>query len=388
MRHSSHVELSKSAYVKNLRFLRRTVGPQTIFSSVIKGNAYGHGLSTFVPMAESCGVSHFSVFSAEEAYAAHQSRTTDSRIMIVGYIDPEELEWAIEHDISFFVFDLHRLQAAVRAAAKIKIPAKVHLEIETGMNRTGFADDDLEKAIALIRAHPESLQLQGLCTHLAGAESVANYVRVTKQLDNFGQIRRRLEKCGIAPTLCHTACSAASLNYPDSVMDMVRIGIAQYGYWPNKETQMQFEIERTGRQVKSKISPLKGVLRWVSQIMSLKRVARGEFVGYGTMYQAMRDQTLATVPIGYYHGFSRGLSNLGHVLVFGRRAPVVGLVNMNMMMVDVTDCKAAAPGDEVTIIGPQGRSRITVSSFSDLSSQINYEVLVRIPSSIPRLVVD
>jgi alanine racemase len=110
-------------------------------------------------------------------------------------------------------------------------------------------------------------------------------------------------------------------------------------------------------------------------------------VGYGTVYQAQRDEILASVPVGYYQGFPRQLSNLGHVLVNGRRAPVVGLVNMNMMMVDVTECNTAGPGDEVTIIGAQRRSRVTVSSFSDLSSLVNYEVLVRIPSTIPRVVV-
>lgn len=388
MRHSSHVEISKSAYLKNLKFLRRTIGRETLLSSVVKGNAYGHGIATFLPMAESCGVRHFSVFSAEEAYLAHRASQQDSRILIMGYIDPDELEWAVDHGVAFFVFDLPRLNAAVRAAEQVKRPAKIHLEIETGMNRTGFEGADFEEAISIIKTHPDEIIVEGACTHLAGAESVANYLRVTTQLEIFEQACRHLRELGITPAVRHTACSAASLNYPQSIMDMVRMGIAQYGYWPNKETQMHYELEHEDGRLRTKASPLKGVLRWVSRIMSLKRVKRGQFVGYGTTYQAMRNQTLATVPVGYYHGFSRSLSNLGHVLVNGRRAPVVGLVNMNMMMIDVTDCNTVGPGDEVTLIGPQRRSRITVSSFSDLSSSVNYEVLVRIPSTIPRVVVD
>ncbi len=388
MRHSSYVEISKSAYQKNLRFLRRKIGRETLLSSVVKGNAYGHGISSFLPMAESCGVRHFSVFSAEEAYLARRSSQHDSQILIMGYIDQGELEWAVEHGVAFFVFDLARLNAAVSAAERIKRPAKIHLEVETGMNRTGFEGADLEEAVGIIKTHPEEIAVEGVCTHLAGAESVANYLRVTTQLEIFEQVCRHLRELGIKPVLRHTACSAASLNYPQSIMDMVRMGIAQYGYWPNKETQMHYELEHEDGRLRTKASPLKGVLRWVSRIMSLKRVKRGQFVGYGTTYQAMRNQTLATVPVGYYHGFSRTLSNLGHVLVNGRRAPVVGLVNMNMMMIDVTDCNTVAPDNEVTLIGPQRRSRITVSSFSDMASAVNYEVLVRIPSTIPRVVVD
>ena len=388
MRHSSYVEISKSAYQKNLRFLRRKIGRETLLSSVVKGNAYGHGISSFLPMAESCGVRHFSVFSAEEAYLAHRSSQHDSQILIMGYIDRGELEWAVEHGVAFFVFDLARLNAALSAAERIKKPAKIHLEVETGMNRTGFEGADLEEAVGIIKTHPEEIAVEGVCTHLAGAESVANYLRVTTQLEIFEQVCRHLRELGITTVLRHTACSAASLNYPQSIMDMVRMGIAQYGYWPNKETQMHYELEHEDGRLRTKASPLKGVLRWVSRIMSLKRVKRGQFVGYGTTYQAMRNQTLATVPVGYYHGFSRSLSNLGHVLVNGRRAPVVGLVNMNMMMIDVTDCNTVGPDDEVTLIGPQRRSRITVSSFSDMASSVNYEVLVRIPSTIPRVVVD
>ncbi len=388
MRHSSYVEISKSAYQKNLRFLRRKIGRETLLSSVVKGNAYGHGISSFLPMAESCGVRHFSVFSAEEAYLARRSSQHDSQVLIMGYIDHGELEWAVEHGVAFFVFDLARLNAALSAAERIKKPAKIHLEVETGMNRTGFEGADLEEAVGIIKTHPEEIAVEGVCTHLAGAESVANYLRVTTQLEIFEQVCRHLRELGITPALRHTACSAASLNYPQSIMDMVRMGIAQYGYWPNKETQMHYELEHEDGRLRTKASPLKGVLRWVSRIMSLKRVKRGQFVGYGTTYQAMRNQTLATVPVGYYHGFSRSLSNLGHVLVNGRRAPVVGLVNMNMMMIDVTDCNTVGPDDEVTLIGPQRRSRITVSSFSDMASAVNYEVLVRIPSTIPRVVVD
>jgi alanine racemase len=132
---------------------------------------------------------------------------------------------------------------------------------------------------------------------------------------------------------------------------------------------------------------LRRVMKWYSRVMAIQHVAPGEFVGYGNAYLTTRCQRIASVPVGYAHGFSRSLSNLGHVLVHGRHAQVVGTVNMNMMLVDVTDMPDVRPGDEVVIIGRQGRLSISVGSFSDLTRNLNYEVLVRIPSEIPRVVV-
>ncbi|MBN1423769.1 alanine racemase [Candidatus Fermentibacteria bacterium] len=388
MEHSSKVEISRSAYRQNLRFLRSIIGPETLFSSVIKGNAYGHGIEVFVPMAEECGVRHFSVFSAEEAYAADRVRRLGTDLLILGYIDDTQLEWAVERGIAFYVFDLPRLEGALQAAGKVGGVARIHLEIETGMNRTGFEDAALGDALELILAHPDRLCVDGVCTHLAGAESIANDYRIRNQLHVFSESRIALAKRGLVPRLAHAAGSAAAFNYPDSKLDMVRIGIAQYGYWPNQESRMRYLIRSAEAKGDTTRTVLKGVLRWSSRIMGLKQARRGDFVGYGNAFQAMRDLTLAAVPVGYSHGFPRSLSNLGYVLVHGRRAPVVGYVSMNMMMIDVTDCPGVHRGDEVVIIGSQKRARITVSSFSDMINYVNYEILTRIPPSIPRSVVE
>lgn len=388
MIHSSCVEISRSAYRRNLRFLKRLLGPRTLFSSVVKGNAYGHGLETFVPMAQECGVRHFSVFSAEEAYVADRCRSAGTDLVIMGHIGNEALDWAVDRGIAFYVFDLDRLQAAGDAARRVKKPARIHLELETGMNRTGLDPDEVDKAVGAIREDRKLFRLEGICTHLAGAESISNFVRVRQQLSSFRRLVSGVRKGGIRGGRRHAACSAAMLNYPASRLDMARVGIAQFGYWPNQETRMRYMMGDPGAATRQRHDPLVGIMRWRSLIMSLKRVRQGDFVGYGTTYQASRAQLLAAVPVGYYHGFSRSLSNLGHVLVRGRRAPVAGYVNMNMMMIDVTDCPGVQKGDEVVIIGRQNRARSTVRSFSDLINYLNYEILVRIPSSIPRVVVD
>ncbi|MDF1544963.1 MAG: alanine racemase [bacterium] len=385
---SSYIELSKAALSKNIRFLKKQLYPEVLLSSVVKGNAYGHEIEKFVPLAEECGIHHFSAFSAEEALRVYNSRQSNSDIMIMGCVDNDSLEWAIENNISFYIFNLERLERTVKIIKKLGVSARVHLELETGLNRTGLSGELLEKVVALILKNSDRLHVEGVCTHLAGAESIANYKRIADQLTSFGELCSWAQQAGIETGLRHTAASAAALTYPETRMDMVRIGIAQYGFWPSKETEMQY-ILREGEQPRNRYTdPLRRVLRWKSRIMNLKQVKQGSFIGYGTSYQTMKRQTIAAVPVGYFHGYRRSLSNLGKVLIHGRRVSVVGNVNMNMLLVNVTELTNPQVGDEVVIIGKQKRSQITVSSFSDMSNLLNYEALVRLPSEIPRIVVD
>ncbi|AXJ01461.1 alanine racemase [Cyclonatronum proteinivorum] len=385
MFHSSFIELNKAAYQQNISFLRSRFGPDVRFSAVIKGNAYGHGIENILPMAEELDIRHFSVFCADEALKALNARTADSEIMIMGMIDDAALEWAVEHDVSFYVFELERVKAAVEAAKKLRKPARMHIELETGMYRTGFNREELQEALDFISDERQHLTIEGLCTHFAGAESVTNYLRVKNQMKAYGKLHRMVDKSGIPYRMCHTACSAAALRYPKTRMDMVRIGIAQYGLWPNRETYLFDVVERNGDETSE--NPLRRVISWKSRVMSTKTVPPNRFIGYGTTYLTNHATDIATVPVGYTHGFSRNLSNLGRVLVNGRRVPVIGLVNMNMMMVDVTGIEGVEKGSEVIIIGEKGGIDMTVGSFSELTNMLNYETLARLPEKIPRYII-
>lgn len=384
----SHIELSKSAFRQNVKFLKDYIGKDVTFCSVIKGNAYGHGIEQFVPMAEECGISHFAVFSADEArLACKHKNKADSHVMIMGMIENEEIEWAIEQDVSFYIFELDRLKKAVEQAKELGKPARIHLHLETGMNRLGLDNSKLKEAVEMIRKNEGLLSVDGICTHYAGAESVSNHVRVTEQIENFKSYCSYLQEEGIEAKWNHTACSAATLNYPETIMDMVRIGIAQYGFWPNRETYMKF-LKNHSDFDKLHEDPLRRVMSWKSRVMSTKTVEAGEFIGYGTTYQTSRKEKIASVPIGYSHGFKRNLTNIGIVLVNGERAPVAGLVNMNLLTVDVTDIPGVSKGDEVVIIGHQGDEEMSVASFSEMTNYLNYEVLVQIPSRLPRHIVE
>lgn len=388
---ASWIELSRSALKKNIDFIKSHIGKETILSSVIKGNAYGHDISKFLPLAEECGIRHFSVFSAREAEIAFASRTRDSEIMIMGHIANSAVQWAIKNDISFYIFDLPRLSKTIEVAEELGTAARIHLELETGLNRTGLTKKTMEQAALMIKEKSECIEVAGVTTHYAGAETVSNYLRIQNQIALFNNKCSWLEEHGIDTGIRHTASSAAALTYPDTIMDMVRSGIALYGFWPTGETKMNYLLNYAPGdedEICKMPAPLKRVMSWKTSIMSVHSIAPGQFIGYGNTCMTTVRSRIASIPVGYSHGFPRDLSNRGFVLIDGKRAPVTGLVNMNMTLVDITDIPDASRGDEVVIIGQQKDQEISVSSFSELSQYLNYEVLVQIPLHIPRIVVD
>ncbi len=381
--YTSYLEISKSALAHNIDFLKELIGPEVIFSSVVKGNAYGHGIETYIPLAQECGIRHFSVFSSIEASRVRKSLVSTAEIVIMGWIGNDDLEWAILHDIQFYIFERDRLEKAIHFAKKCNKRAKIHLEIETGMNRTGLSRDELEKVIVLLKENANHIELKGLCTHFAGAENISNFFRIKEQRKEFKKARKMLKDAGLKAEIIHAACSAAALRYPNTRHDMVRLGIVQYGFFPNKEVLIEYLTKNALTR-----DPLQRLLSWKSKVMDVKHVGSGKFVGYGTSFMAETDMKIATVPVGYSDGFSRALSNQGRVLIGGKRLNVIGIVNMNMMMVDVSSLPEVHKGDEVVMIGRQGENEISVSSFSEFSHLVDYELLTRIPDNIPRYIVD
>jgi alanine racemase len=383
VRHSSRIELSQSALKQNINFIRKKIGPEAIFSSVVKADAFGHGINTFVPMAEKAGVRHFSVASGYEAWEVSQVCMKDSSIMIMGILYDKDLEWVISQGIEFFVFDLPRLRKVKKVAEDLGKKAIIHIEVETGGNRTGLDESELDSALEILKNNREFLQFKGICTHFAGIESLSNQFRVQKQLEKFEQLHKKTLDSGITPQLRHTACSAAALAFPETVMDLVRVGTAQYGMWPSPDIY-NLHLQQTG---KKRDSPLKRVLTWKTDIMHIKKVKKDEFVGYGTSYQATQDMKIAVLPLGYSNGYPRTLSNKGEVIIRGKKAPVVGLINMNVFMVDITHIKDAKVGDEVVLIGRQKKQVISIRSFSEFTNAINNELVSRLPDAIPRITV-
>lgn len=383
MNHSSTIELNPKALRKNLRFIRDRLEEHTRFCSVVKGNAYGHGIEEFVPIAEAAGVDYFAVYNSHEAYRVFLAAENDPDIMVMGYIDNSDMDWAIAHEIECFVFEPDRLQVLAQKAKQAGKCARIHLEIETGMNRTGFDLTQLNDVLPLLKSYADAIEIMGVCTHFAGAESIGNYVRIQQQKEVYRQACQMLADQDIHPRYKHVNCSAGLIRYPEMNLDLVRVGILQYGFWPSMETFIEYS-----QPLSSKESPLKRILTWKTQVMSTKEIAKGEYIGYGTTYLAQKSLLIAIAPVGYAHGYSRILSNQGRVLVQGRRCPVVGIVNMNAIAIDITNCKNVEKGEEVMLIGRQGTHTLSVASFGELSNQLNYELLTRLPMDIPRYVVN
>jgi len=377
---ASIIELSQSALQNNITFLKKQF-ENTRISSVVKANAYGHGFEPYLKMAVACGIDHFSVFSSDEAKKVKSIIKEPVEIMILGWINDEDLEWVISNQIDFFVFNHERVDKFLEISKRIGIPAKIHIELETGMNRTGFHSKELNRLIKKLSENKQHFQFKGICTHFAGAESIANYKRIHDQIKKFKSLHKRFLKSYLIPETRHAACSAAALSYPKTRFDMVRIGILQYGFWPSVEAYIQF-LSHNNIQT----DPLKQILSWKSVIMSIKKVKTGEFVSYGTSYLAQKDMKIALIPVGYSQGYARNLSNQGRVIIKGQRVGVVGMVNMNMLIADITTVEKVNIGDEVVLIGKQGDISINVSSFTEISDQLNYELLTRLPLEITRVI--
>jgi alanine racemase len=192
-----------------------------------------------------------------------------------------------------------------------------------------------------------------------------------------------LKKAKFEPKYRHIGCSAVALAMPESLYDMVRVGVSTYGFWPSPD--VYYHHLRSVDKIKD--TPMNRIISWKTDIMDIKEVGKGEFVGYGTTFQAQSDIRVAVLPVGYSNGYPRGQSNRGHVLIHGRKARILGLVNMNIMNVDISKIPEAEIGDEVVLLGKQKNATINVSSFTNYTQLLNNEMLSRLPVAIPRFIV-
>ena len=377
---TSHIEIIRNALNNNVDFLKSIIKKKTIISAVIKGNAYGHGVQIIVPTLEEFGINHFSVYSSPEAKMAFQFKSNKSTIMIMGFIYDEDIKWIIENKVEFFVPSLDMLNKSIETAKSLNKKAIIHIDLETGMNRTGISLIQLKKAIDIINKNKKYLTIKGVASHFAGAESIANYIRIKKQFSVFKQRIKLLNENNIYPKIKHIASSAASISYPETQLDLIRTGILIYGYWPTKETFIQY-IHRK----KNKLDPLKRALKWKTEVVLTKEIPSGEFIGYGISFQAQRKMKIMIIPVGYCNGYSRSLSNNGHVIVRGHFASIIGSVNMNMIICDISDFENVEIGDEVVLIGKQFENEISFTSFAEMNNSLNYEILARLPINMALL---
>jgi len=371
--YSVWAEVNLSALAHNLGEVRRLVGPDTEVAAVVKANAYGHGLVEVAGTLLAHGADRLCVARVDEGVALREAGI-DAPVLVMGFVPPPLYDTALDHDLTLTVCDPEAAAELSAAAARHGRPAPVHLKLDTGMGRLGLvtADRDLYRNILAIASLPH-LEIEGLYTHFANADR-RDKSHAQRQLVDFVEVTCTLGHDGIDIELLHAANSAALIDMPESRLNLVRPGIMLYGLYPSPE-------------VKTRQVDLRPVMTLKAQVGFLKRVPAGWTVSYGSTYTTPAPTTLATVPCGYADGYNRRLSNRGAVLIHGRRAPVVGRVTMDQIVVDVGHIPGVAVGDEVVLFGRQGEAELHVDEVAALLDTINYEVVCAVSARVPRVYV-
>jgi alanine racemase len=368
------IEIDTAAALHNFDAFRNLLPRGTSLMVVVKANAYGHGLSVFAPLAAE-RADWLGVNALDEAL---EIRTFGIRtpVAILGYTEKDQLDAVVANQFRQVVYREDIASALSEAAVKQQTTAHIHLKLETGTNRQGIPIGDLPELVRRIRAMP-GLNIEGAYTHFANIEDTLDPSFALRQLEKFRQAMAVLEAAGVHPTLVHASATAGALLYPETGFTMVRLGIGAYGIWPSRETQLA--ARERGRRI-----VLKPAMTWKTRVAQIKTVEAGEHVSYGLTYQATHQMKVAVLPIGYYDGYDRKLSNCGRVLIRGHAVPVIGRVAMNMTMLDVTDVPCQ-PDDEVVLLGRQGDAEIRAEDLAEKIGTIAYEVVSRINPRIPRI---
>lgn len=363
---NTYVRIDLDAIRENIETVRRKTG--TAVMAVVKADAYGHGA---VPVAQHLRdiCSFFGVSSAAEALELRQAGL-DNPILILGHTPVDAFPLVVEQEIRPAIFRWEDALALSEEAQRQGKTAKFHFAVDTGMSRIGFqAEEDAAELCCRIAGLP-GLCPEGLFSHFATADC-ADLSKAREQARKFDWFCDLLKQRGLEIPIRHMNNSAGLMNFNDQY-DMVRCGIVTYGLYPSPE-------------VDPKLLPLKPALSWHSHISHVKTLPAGREVSYGGLYVTREDTRVATVPVGYADGYWRSLSGRFYVLIHGRRAPILGRVCMDQLMVDVTHIPQTQPGDPVTLVGRDGDEVITVEQIAGEAGSFNYEFICGISRRVPRV---
>lgn len=368
------IEVDKKAVEKNYRLFRSLVKKGTKLMSVVKSNAYGHGLVDFSKEISKLGADWLAVDSVVEAKTLRDNGITKP-ILVLGYTLPEMIPAALLKDVSLTVSSmevLRFLKSFNNKSENGKKPLKVHIKVDTGMCRQGFLERELPAVLRELKKD-KNLEVEGLYTHFSTAKNPA-FPQFTKmQTASFSKWIKEFKKAGFNP-IVHASATAGVLLYPEAHFDMVRIGIGLFGIWPSKESEAY---------LKDKFS-LTPVLSWKTVVSEIKSLPAGSRIGYDGTEVLDKDSKIAVCPIGYWHGYPRALSSIGRVLVGGRECKIFGRVSMDMIVINITGVENVKTGDETVIIGRQGKKEVPADKIAGLSDGSPYEIITRLNPLIKR----
>jgi len=369
--HPAWVEIDLGQLKKNIAIIRQHIGKRLLCFPV-KANAYGHGLITISRAAVEAGVDYFAVSSLQEGALLRKAGIT-LPILVLGAIHEEQISGLLDYQLEFTIASRFKADLVAKKCCEFQKKCRVHVEVETGMQRTGVRPQTALDLLEYLHSQP-IFEVVGLYSHLATADIAGSDVAV-KQIELFKNfVNQYYTKINPNhPVICHIANSGGVCYFPESLMDMVRPGLLIFGYFPNP-IQESFK----------KIAPFFSVK---AKIAYFKVTAAQQGVSYGHTYITAKETRIVTVPVGYGDGLRRELSNRGHVLIRGRRYPIVGMICMDQLMVDIGRDEAYV-GDEVTLIGHQGNESITLNEVAQLCDTIPYEILCGFNDRLPRFYIE
>jgi alanine racemase len=351
------VEIDLARLRNNLRLIRRDLPLHVQLMAVVKDEAYGHGALDVARVAVEEGAWGFGLSTLEEAMTLRDAGVT-APLLLLGERQEAELEWCVVHDLTVCVNEPHTVRALAKIAVNSGKQVPVHVKIHTGMSRYGVRWDEALPLIEKIVAE-KALSLEGVMTHFSQSDETEKTF-ANLQFTRFNEVLRALEQRKISVKLRHTCNSGGFLDLPHAHLDMVRTGILLYGVFPST--------------VCRKIPGIEPVMSVKAKIAAIQKLKPGEVVGYGMRYTATNERRIAILPIGYGDGFPR-VRNEGCALIHGKRAPILGGIAMDALMVDITDIPQAQMWDEAVIMGRQGDEEITVRDIAKLKNSVTYDAL-------------
>lgn len=367
-------EINLDAISSNLEVVKRVAGNRPVIA-VVKADAYGHGAVEISKRLADDGAAYLAVAFTGEAITLREAGISSAILVL---FDKCDVDIFFEYDLIPVVHDLASAKRFSKEAVRRGRSLDVHLKFDTGMGRLGLRTEDMRKDIAAI-AKLSRLNIKGLMSHFSDSD-VADQSYAEAQVKSFVAIRNEVLAASPAPVLCHMANSAATLSLKEAHFDAVRPGLVLYGHSPFQPPASGLLLSEDGKKTKVRLPRVNLVpaMTVKTEILSLRRVRSGMPISYGRTFITKRDSLIAVLPVGYADGYHRALSNNMDVLVKGKRAPVVGRVCMDLIMVDVTEVKGLREKDEVVLLGRQGTAEIMAAEMAGRAGTISYEILTSI----------
>ena len=365
---STWAEIDLDALVHNFKEIRKKVGPDVGVMAIVKAQGYGHGMVQVSRVLEKEGINYFGVTSPSEAFLLRKEGIK-SPILILGPTMLDQAKEIISKNITQTICTKEMALVLQGECKKLKKRFKVHIEVDTGMGRTGVPYQRALKLIKKVVKIPE-LEVEGIFTHFSTAdEEDKSFTK--EQIKRFKGVLEKLEGEGIDIPVRHAANSAGVLSFPESYFNMVRPGLALYGIYPSEYVSRSLDLHP--------------VMSLKSKVIYLKKVKKGATISYGKTYVTNKNTTIAILPIGYEDGYNRLLSNKGEVIIRGQRVRIAGRVCMDQTIIDVGEVSDVKVGDEVVLIGKQGQERVSVEEIAKRVNTVPHEVVCRIAGRVPRI---